>query len=140
MRGNGRLSYVLTVAAGLVGGIACGLQPVFAQVQDNKQECDLATTQAQINFCAGQAADKVDRELNRFYRQIMSNITDGEQKLLLTESQQAWIKFRNADCAFERSFYAGGTLSTTVYLTCLEKLTRQRLQQIEQTSSQQMSR
>ncbi|MBC8122258.1 MAG: DUF1311 domain-containing protein [Gemmatimonadaceae bacterium] len=119
--------------------VTCELRPALAQVQDNKQECDAATTQAQINFCAGQAADKVDRELNQAYQQISLNIAN-EQKYLLTESQQAWIKFRDAHCAFERSYYTGGTLSTTVYLTCLEKLTRQRLQQVEQTLAQQKSR
>jgi uncharacterized protein YecT (DUF1311 family) len=61
------------------------------------------TTAGMLN-CSSQALDKWDKELNRVYKELMKKLSP-EEKELLKQSQQQWIKFKDAEFKWIESFY-----------------------------------
>jgi uncharacterized protein YecT (DUF1311 family) len=117
--------WVLTVTLGGVLGIGLST-PVFAQT-----DCNNPQTQAQMNYCASLSAKDSDKKLNQVYRQLQSSLSDAQQKKRLTEAQRAWLKFREAQCAFEQGVYSGGSIAPTIYYSCLTEVTKQRTKQLQ---------
>jgi uncharacterized protein YecT (DUF1311 family) len=92
--------------------------------------CNNAQTQLEINKCAQLSYQNADKTLNQVYQKLLPKLSSPRRQKLIT-AQQAWIKFRDTNCEFERSGYEGGTIAPTIYLSCLEKLTKQRTQQLQ---------
>ena len=63
-------------------------------------KCDPAGNQQEMNVCAEDEFKKVDKELNRVYNALLQK-EKGDPLFIrkLRESQQAWIKFRDAELA-----------------------------------------
>ncbi|MBD2204097.1 lysozyme inhibitor LprI family protein [Calothrix sp. FACHB-1219] len=95
-----------------------------------KLNCNNAQTQVEINQCAGLSYQNADKKLNQVYKQLLPTLSSSRKQKLIT-AQQAWIKFRDTSCEFERSQYEGGTIAPSIYLGCLERTTRQRTQQLQ---------
>ncbi|MFE1745101.1 lysozyme inhibitor LprI family protein [Coleofasciculus sp. H7-2] len=93
--------------------------------------CNNPQTQGEMNACAGIAYQNADRRLNQVYRQLLPKLP-GSRRQKLISAQQAWIKFRDANCTFERSEFTGGTMEPMVYSSCLANVTKQRTAQLEQ--------
>jgi uncharacterized protein YecT (DUF1311 family) len=96
-----------------------------------KLNCNLPQTQLEINRCSQLAYQNADKKLNQVYKQLLPKLERPRQQKLIA-AQQAWIKFRDNSCEFERSGYEGGSIAPSVYLNCLEKLTKQRTQQLQE--------
>ncbi|HLP88001.1 MAG TPA: lysozyme inhibitor LprI family protein [Nostocaceae cyanobacterium] len=96
-----------------------------------KPNCSNPQTQADINQCAGLSYQNADKKLNQVYRQLLPKLPKARQNKLIS-AQQAWIKFRDASCEFERSAFEGGSIAPSIYAGCLEKLTKQRTQQLQE--------
>lgn len=89
-----------------------------------------AQTQLEMNIQAGTAFHRADTELNALYRDLVAKI-DAQGKAALRNAQQAWLKFRDAECDFETRDAEGGSIHPMVMNQCLEDLTRQRNQQLK---------
>lgn len=87
--------------------------------------CNNPQTQSQMNICASIAYQNADRKLNQVYRQLLPKLSAARKQKLIT-AQQAWIKFRDSSCEFERSAYEGGSLAPMIYGFCLADVTEQR--------------
>ena len=89
-----------------------------------------AQTQAEMNEQAGVKFHHADAELNTLYRDLMKKVsTPGQAKL--HAAQQAWLKFRDAECEFETAGTIGGSINPMVFSHCLTGLTLQRNQQLK---------
>jgi len=93
--------------------------------------CDNAQTQLEINQCSKQSYQNADKKLNQAYKQLLPKLQRSRKQKLIA-AQQAWIKFRDSSCEFESSQYEGGSIAPSVYLNCLEKLTQQRTQELQE--------
>ena len=58
-----------------------------------------ARTQADLNACAAAEARAADARLSRSYRAVACHLAPGEKTRLRT-AQRAWIRYREAECAF----------------------------------------
>ncbi|HLO84286.1 MAG TPA: lysozyme inhibitor LprI family protein [Nostocaceae cyanobacterium] len=96
-----------------------------------KLNCNNPQTQAEITQCAGLSLQNADKKLNQVYKQLLPKLPKSRQQKLIT-AQQAWIKFRDSSCEFERSAFEGGTIAPSIYAGCLEQLTKQRTQQLQE--------
>ncbi len=83
-----------------------------------------------MNLCSGIDYKAADRSLNVAYQKLMPLLTTSDQKKLIV-AQQAWIKFRDASCDFERNPYSGGSVAPLVYNNCLTYVTNQRTKDLE---------
>jgi uncharacterized protein YecT (DUF1311 family) len=96
-------------------------------------ECDNPMDQSTMNACAQDAYRKSDAELNALYKKVQSrNKEDGEAGKLLIAAERAWVAFRDAECAFDAAPNTGGSIYPLVYFGCLDRLTRARIDQLNQ--------
>ncbi|AFZ23768.1 hypothetical protein Cylst_1484 [Cylindrospermum stagnale PCC 7417] len=93
--------------------------------------CDNAQTQREITQCADLSFKNADKKLNQVYKQLLPKLPKSRQQKLIT-AQQAWLKFRDRNCEFVSSEYEGGTLAPSIYAGCLEQVTKQRTQQLQE--------
>nr|MDZ8059385.1 lysozyme inhibitor LprI family protein [Nostoc sp. EkiNYC01] len=96
-----------------------------------KLNCNNAQTQTQINECSRLSYQNADKKLNAAYQQLLPKL-DRTRKQKLIAAQQAWIKFRDTTCEFEKSEYEGGSIAPTIYFGCLENTTKERTQQLQE--------
>lgn len=96
-----------------------------------KLNCNNPQNQVQINECSRLSYQNADKKLNIAYQQLLPKL-DRSRKQKLIAAQQAWIKFRDTTCEFERSEYEGGSIAPTIYFACLENTTNDRTQQLQE--------
>ena len=92
--------------------------------------CNNPQTQSEMNICASIAYQNADRKLNQVYRQLLPKLSAARKQKLIT-AQQAWIKFRDSSCEFERSAYEGGSIAPMIYGFCLANVTEQRTKDLQ---------
>jgi uncharacterized protein YecT (DUF1311 family) len=95
-----------------------------------RPNCNNPQTQSEMNICASIAYQNADRKLNQVYRQLLPKLSAARKQKLIS-AQQAWIKFRDSSCEFERSAYEGGSLAPMIYGFCLANVTEQRTKDLQ---------
>ncbi len=117
------------LVGGMVGStLIVGLSPSDAVAQT--LNCQKALTQQEMNQCAALSAKDADRRLNQVYQQLRKNRGTQLDAQLVT-AEEAWIKYRDASCAYSRSRFEGGSIMPMVYSNCIARLTNQRTQELE---------
>ncbi len=95
------------------------------QKQRQAQPCGEFSTQAEASACAHREYQAADAELNQVYRRLSAKL-DAEALEHLKKAETAWIKYRDADCEYEDSFYAGGTMRPMITYFCMARVTKAR--------------
>lgn len=103
--------------------------------QDSSQRtpqvnCDSLQTTVEINICASREYQAADKKLNSAYQALRSRL-DRQQQKRITDAQLAWIKFRDATCAYEGGEFEGGTAAGPIETSCLARTTQQRTKELE---------
>lgn len=117
----------MLLAAGLL--LAAGAAPLAAQ-RTKAPDCDDARTQVEMNLCAVRGYEAADAEMNRAYARLRAAVDEVERAALLA-AQRAWLRFRDAHCAFEASGFRGGSMEPMVHSGCMAVTTRERTKQLE---------
>jgi uncharacterized protein YecT (DUF1311 family) len=84
--------------------------------------CASAQTQSAMNICADQQYKKDDAALNQVYGKLKAKLNASDQAALQA-AEKAWIAYRDAECAFETSGTAGGSIHPMVLSMCLDEKT-----------------
>ncbi len=92
-------------------------------------DCGSLETQSAMNLCAQQNYAQVDANLNEAYRALKALLPAGGEEALIA-AETAWLQFRDRDCDFERSAFAGGSIAPLVYNTCLTARTAARTHEL----------
>ncbi len=103
--------------------------PARLAAQPAEDPCPDARTQAAMNQCAGQTLARADTLLNDTYQRVLRTIPPRRVEALRV-AQRAWIRFRDAECAFAGAEYAGGSMEPMVRALCLARLTEERTEQL----------
>lgn len=130
---NGRYLGLILVAIAIFPTtiyLKSGNAQVAPQLLSQKVNCSNPQTTIEINQCTRREADAADRQLNQVYQQLKPKISRQQQQKLI-QAQQAWIKFKDATCAYEQAQFEGGTISTSVYFNCLTQVTQQRTKDLQ---------
>ena len=93
--------------------------------------CEGNGSQAEATGCARREYLAADAELNKAYGRL-AGVLDADEKALLKESELAWIKYRDSNCTFESSQYAGGTMRPMIESFCLARVTRARAAELKE--------
>src|SRR5262245_24058654 len=118
----------LFLAFALVGSLGTQAQKRAKPAAPAKNpSCANAQAQSEMNQCAYDDFQKADAELNRVYQQLLLK-TDREEKL--KAAQRAWVAFRDADCEYDASDSAGGSLEPLLRYSCYETATKTRTNQL----------
>ena len=109
-----------------------GTTPDLSQIRlVQKFNCNNPQNQVAIHECAKLSYENADKKLNQVYQQLLPTL-ERFRKQKLISAQQAWIKFRDTTCEFERSRYEGGSIAPTIYFGCLRNTTKLRTQQLQE--------
>lgn len=101
--------------------------PVTAS--ERVSDCSDEPQQLGINACVQRQLQQVERELDVVWQQLKRDV-DLQQQRLLLNAQAAWGRYRHAECTFEGSGVAGGSVAPMVHAQCLTRLTRERTQSL----------
>ena len=104
---------------------------VTAQKSPPKDPCANPQTQAEMNICAGKDYKAADAALNRVYNQLTSKL-EGAERAKLKDAESAWLKYRDADCDYEASFFEGGTIQPMILSSCFARVTKARTAELRE--------
>jgi uncharacterized protein YecT (DUF1311 family) len=91
-------------------------------------DCSAPATQLDLNQCAAQALAGLDAELDAAYAEAAARLDDDSPaRKLIADSQDAWLTYRDADCAFVAMPTEGGSIQPMVVANCRADRTRARL-------------
>ncbi len=111
--------------------IAIALMGVTISGQKQKPKpCEDAQTQADMNICWGNEYQKADATLNKTYQQLTAMLND-EEKAQLKNAENAWLKYRDANCEFVADQYKGGSIRPMIAAICLADVTTNRTTELK---------
>jgi uncharacterized protein YecT (DUF1311 family) len=119
-----KLFFSLLLALVLTSGYLAG------QGRKKPEPCADATSQADMNNCWGNEYKKADAQLNQTYQQLAA-LLDEEDKAELKAAENAWIKYRDANCDFVADQYRGGTMRGMILAICLADVTGNRTTELK---------
>ena len=117
--------------------VVCGV--TFAQQQRKQDPCERADKTGvtlDIVECSLKKLAEADADLNKTYRELMAKLGDRKSELKLRTAQQAWIKYRDANCDFVMELSGGGSASTFEFNFCLVDVTTARTKELRETLNQ----
>jgi uncharacterized protein YecT (DUF1311 family) len=122
--------------------------PVAAQIAPQIDCMASDLTAPEYRFCATQAYEEADAELNQVYRLAIARaqVFDQEVAVLdqsgpitleeaLRQSQRDWIAFRNSACEAEAVIFRDGTDAPVVGTICLARRTIERTEELRTFAS-----
>ncbi|MBD1847078.1 DUF1311 domain-containing protein [Cyanobacteria bacterium FACHB-63] len=130
---------ILGISSLLIGSAMYLKVPVQAQTSNSpanpqpttiKVDCQNPRSQFDLNFCAAERAKTAEQQLNQAYQRAIARFKATPQEAQLIAAQSAWTQFRDADCAFVRDRFKGGSMAPMVYSSCLARLSQQRRQEL----------
>jgi len=105
----------------------------FAQERVKKDPCEKANESGvtvDLVDCSQKKLTEADAELNQTYRKLVSRLDDKKWEAKLRTAQQAWIKYRDANCDYVSEFSGGGSAVTFEYNFCLADKTASRTKEL----------
>ena len=88
--------------------------------------------QTEMNICAEANWERADAHINLTYQRLLKKLKAPE-KTQLRDAQVAWLKYRDLACELNASAVAGGSMQPTVRYACLERITKHRDEELEDT-------
>lgn len=126
--------------AGAVWLICAGLALLSgAAAEAQTLDCQNPTTQIEMTGCAAKAYEAADGDLNLAYKiavdrakQMDTYLPEGDvpARIILRDAQRAWLPFRDKACEAESLLARGGSMQNQIFYICLERLTRQRTEDL----------
>jgi uncharacterized protein YecT (DUF1311 family) len=84
----------------------------------------------ELNQQAGVALQDADRKLNAVYTKLRTRLSP-ESRARLQAAEEAWIRFRDRECAFIGAPTAGGSIHGMIVAQCQARLTLVRVKDLE---------
>jgi uncharacterized protein YecT (DUF1311 family) len=123
--------FVLGLTKGLIVSALLPVSVAFAQ-----DDCSEISSSSQVVPCSEAAKNSADSQLNTSYHQLMARLESqysvdpklgAEYSTQVKESQRAWIKLRDTNCAVEAfEIEAGKPAYVAVVNNCIAKMSRER--------------
>lgn len=89
-------------------------------------QCDMAQSTADVMQCLNTQKTQLQDQLQTAYESIFEDQSDGHQDLF-RQSQQSWLEWRDAQCAWEQQKAENESLKRVEDLACSVRLTADRL-------------
>ena len=93
--------------------------------QKTEDPCKGEENQMNMNLCAAQQYQEADDALNATWKSLLGHMEDAE-KAEIRKVQTLWLKFRDAQVAYEIAPWEGGSMQPMIRYGCLKRLTEQR--------------
>ena len=90
------------------------------------------STTRDLDECYHRIYRRADADLNTVYRQLTDRLADPNERELLQQAEQAWIEYRDKECAFETAGTREGTIHPIEVSICLTAKTQIHLDELQQ--------
>ena len=90
--------------------------------------CSAASSQAQLNRCWANQADKAERRLNAALDAALAKTT---VRSSVETAQEKWKEYRDAEFAAVAALYEGGSMEPMQHSACLVHLTNERIAELK---------
>ena len=129
MRAGGMLAFFARCAPALAAAVVAPwlMVPSVAHAAD----CANAATQMAMNACAAGDPRAADARLNATFNEVAGRLRgqdDAGHRLVAAE--RAWVRFRDAECAFDTNQVSGGSIAPMVLAECQTTMTKAREQRL----------
>ena len=112
-------------AAVLALGLLAGTVSAAEQWMPDQRFCTEQENTMSIVQCLQERTDFWDKRLNRAWKAVNASLASEPQRVVaLKAAEQAWLKFRDANCAFQYS--QGGTIRQIATAGCMLEMTQNR--------------
>ena len=101
--------------------------PCMAQ-KNSQDPCSTATSQAQLNRCWANQADKAERRLSAALDSALAKTT---VRSTAETAQEKWKEYRDAECTAVAALYEGGSMQPMQHSACLVHLTNERIAELK---------
>lgn len=106
-------------------------------------DCANAVSTVDMNDCAAQEQQQVEKQLNDVYRRVLAETPakvggakPAKPKDSLVAAQRLWVKFREADCKAVLDLWSDGSIRNLQYLGCMRDHAQVRIKQLEAFKTQ----
>ena len=106
-------------------------------------DCANAVSTVDMNDCAKQEQQQVEKQLNDVYRRVLAEtpakvggVKPAKPKDSLVAAQRLWVKFREADCKAVLDLWSDGSIRNLQYLACMRDHAQLRIKQLEAFKTQ----
>lgn len=106
-------------------GDEASLEDCIGTVADPCLDNEENQTTVGMVACASREAQWWDGQLNIVYGALRGNLSP-EGSDALRDIQRAWIKYKDAKCAFPHAFFEGGTMAQPIAADCAMRMTAER--------------
>jgi uncharacterized protein YecT (DUF1311 family) len=122
---------VQLLLAGLAASLAVAASAPAAPPRSYSACLQKAQSTFELDECAATEYKRVDALLNAEYGELRRAV-GAANRPALAAAEQAWIAFRDKDCALDAARYAGGTLAAVELRMCLVDRETTRLAELKE--------
>ncbi|MBV9153990.1 MAG: DUF1311 domain-containing protein [Alphaproteobacteria bacterium] len=90
------------------------------------------STTHDLDLCYDRVYQRADAELNTVYRQLTDRLADPSERELLQQAEEAWVQYRDKECAFETAGTREGTIHPIEVSICLTAKTQAHIEELKQ--------
>ena len=84
-----------------------------------------------INHCSGLQFKAADEKLTVLFEKTLAALNDEKNRERLKTSQDAWLHYRDAQCAMKAGLHDHGSVYSMIYTTCARLLTEARITELQ---------
>jgi uncharacterized protein YecT (DUF1311 family) len=119
---------LLVALLAIIAPLHCPAQ----HMNEKTSPCPNAVTTLDMAQCFSKARTSSDEKLTAVYEKVLRKLDDDDADRL-KKVQHLWSEYREANCSAERALYEGGSAAPVVYVACLDAMTRERTEDLQQT-------
>ena len=127
----------------IVGRLGFAAVVMSAATSAHALDCANAVSTVDMNDCAAQEQQQVEKQLNDAYRRVLAETPakvggakPAKPKDSLVAAQRLWVKFREADCKAVLDLWSEGSIRNLQYLGCMRDHAQVRIKQLEAFKTQ----
>ena len=131
-------SHPSSVGACIARRLAFAALVISAASSAHALDCANAVSTVDMNDCAAQEQQQVEKQLNDVYRRVLAETPakvggakPAKPKDSLVAAQRLWVKFREADCKAVLDLWSEGSIRNLQYLGCMRDHAQVRIKQLE---------
>ena len=98
---------------------------IFTAKSAFAEDCANRPNEQALRECLSLEYERADSDMSLLYKRVLSELPS-DRKSGMIESQRAWIKFRDAACAFVGDDRKGGSSQGWVIAICKTQITEER--------------
>ena len=114
----------------VLAGVLLLARTACAQAAEDCGNLPGTSTTRDLDQCYDRIYRRADAALNTVYRQLADKLSDPSERELLRGAEEAWVQYRDKECAFETAGTRDGTIHPIEVSICLTEKTQAHVEEL----------